>query len=205
MNFSIDRTINLFNKKVGELDSLIKRKDDLESSISKQQKRIKYIEEAKEIIKAVGHATQIQIKDYFEDICSTAMNLVFEEEAYEIDLQFVSRRDTTECDIMFTRDGNEFVPEDGAGFGAINVACLALRVTCWALDAPRPHNTLILDEPFRDLSSEYMINASKMLKHLSKELGIQFIIVTHKQELKEEADKSFHVTKRNNKSKVRSS
>jgi DNA repair exonuclease SbcCD ATPase subunit len=50
---------------------------------------------------------------------------------------------------------------------------------------------LILDEPFKNLDSERIVFAVEWLKTISKELGIQFLIITHIKELIEKADAGY--------------
>jgi len=66
----------------------------------------------------------------------------------------------------------------------------------------RISNTIVLDEPFRFLSRELQGRAGEMLKLLSQKLGIQFIFVTHVQDLVEAADRVFEVRKKKQISKV---
>ena len=67
---------------------------------------------------------------------------------------------------------------------------------------PRTRNTIILDEPFKHLSKDLHDRASQMIQNLSKQLGIQFIIVTHEPALSQFADKVFEVKQRKGISKI---
>jgi DNA repair exonuclease SbcCD ATPase subunit len=58
---------------------------------------------------------------------------------------------------------------------------------------PRNRNTIILDEPLKNLSADLQEKGSAMLKEISKRLNIQFIIVTHEETLTAYADRVFKV------------
>lgn len=161
--------------------------------LSKQDRRLKRHEQAREIIREVGLKTQEQLQFHISDITSMALEAVFGNKAYKLEVEFVQRRNKTECDIFFTRNGKRINPTDASGGGACDVAAFALRIASWSLQRPHPNNTIILDEPFRFLSNEYIQDAAQMLKKISQTLGIQFIIVTHIQELATYADKLFNV------------
>ena len=70
-----------------------------------------------------------------------------------------------------------------AGGGVVDVAAFALRLSCYLIMSPRPEPVIILDEPFRFVSKEYQGQVAELLEELSAKLGLQFVIVTHEEEL----------------------
>ena len=156
-------------------------------------------EKAREIVREVGLKTQQQLQFHISDITSSALEAVFVD-PYELQVEFVQRRNKTECDLSFVRGNLEIDPIEASGVGAIDVASFALRIASWSMMRPRTRNVIILDEPFRYLSENYQEQASLMLKELSQKLGLQFIIVTHEQVLTEHADKIFEVSIKKGKS-----
>jgi len=184
-------------------------KTQIENSLSvlqielKEKKRtlIRH-EQAREIVREVGLKTQQQLQFHIEDVVSMALDAVFPD-PYKFTIDFVQRRNKTECDLYFVRDGNKVDPLTASGVGAVDVAAFALRIASWSMMQPRTRNTIILDEPFRFLSENYQEQASIMLKEISQKLGIQFILVTHEQTLTEAADKVFEVSIRKGRSKIK--
>ena len=150
-------------------------------------------EQAKEIIKEVGLKTQENIQYHVGGITSLALEAIFPDDPYELKVNFLERRDKTECDLMFVRDGLECNPLTASGGGAVDVASLALRIASWAMENPRKRNVMILDEPLRYLSKNLQEQGSKMIKELSEKLNLQFIIITHEEILTEYADRVFEV------------
>ena len=165
-------------------------------------KSAKEHERALEIVKEVGLKTQQQIQYHISDITSMALEAVFPEEPYELVAEFVERRNKTECDLYFQRNGNKVDPLTASGGGAVDVASFALRIASWAMRAPRSRNTIILDEPLRFVSADKQEKASMMIKEISQKLGIQFLIVTHNETLTTFADKTFQVSLKKGVSKV---
>ena len=160
-------------------------------------------EEAREIIREVGLKTQQALSYHISDITSLALEAVFDD-PYELVVDFIHRRNKTECDLWFQRDGNRVNPLEASGGGAVDVASFALRVACWSMENPRTRPVIILDEPMKFVSrmGGLQERASQMIKEISQKLGIQFIIVTHEETLTESADKVFTVTNRKGKSTV---
>jgi len=203
---NISQEIGSLREKVERLRG---RKAQIQSSLNriKQQIRdcrisLREHEEAREIVRLVGQKTQEQLQFHISDITTMALNTVFDD-PYEMKMEFVQRRNKTECDLKFVRGELEIDPIEASGVGAIDVASFALRIASWSMKRPHSRNTIILDEPFRYLSTNYQSRASEMLKEISRRLGIQFIIITHEEELSREADKIFEVSIHNQTSKVK--
>jgi DNA repair exonuclease SbcCD ATPase subunit len=175
-----------------QISRLIASVDSLTTSLHRH-------EEARELLQEIGLRTQEQLQYHISDITSLALSAVFDD-PYELRVVFEKRRNKTECDLLFVRNDKEVEPLEASGYGAVDVAALSLRVASWTMMNPRSRNTIILDEPMRFLSEDRQPYASQMLKELSERLGIQFIIVTHEQELVQYADKVFEVSIRNGKS-----
>lgn len=159
------------------------------------------LEEAREVINIAAKETQSKLQYHISDITSMVLEEIFDD-PYNISVEFVDRRNKTECDITFERNGHKITPLDAAEGGALDVASFALRIASWAMQNPKTNNIIILDEPFKHLSVEYQDKASNILHQLCEKLNIQIIVVTHKSKLVEYADKIFKVHKINRISKV---
>jgi len=185
----------------GQKSQLVKSLEVDQEELQAKQISLRRHEKAREIVRAVGLKTQEQLQFHISNITSLALDAVFPD-PYELKVEFVQRRNKTECDLYFVRDGNRVDPLTASGVGAVDVASFALRIASWSMERPHSRNTIILDEPFKFLSEDYQEQASTMLKEISQKLGIQFIIVTHEEVLTAYADRIFEVKKRRGKSKV---
>lgn len=183
---------NRLEQQKGQYQQIQKSLLALQSDILQKKSSLQKHEQAKEIIRSVGLSTQSQLQISISDITSLALEAVFPD-PYELKVEFLQRRNKTECDLYFEREGNRIDPMTASGVGAVDVASFALRIASWSMMQPHTRNTIILDEPFRFLSENYQEQASLMLKELSVKLGIQFILVTHEITLANSADKVFEV------------
>jgi DNA repair exonuclease SbcCD ATPase subunit len=162
----------------------------LQDSLRDKRRSLLRHEKAREIIRTVGLKTQEQLQFHISDITSLALEAVFND-PYSLSVEFVQRRNKTECDLYFVRNGERLDPLSATGGGAVDVAAFALRIASWSMARPRTRNTIILDEPLRFLSVDLQERASLMIKELSDKLGLQFIIITHWSNLGMYADKIF--------------
>jgi len=156
--------------------------------------------EAREIVQSAAQLTQQSLEVRLSEIVSQALELVFDDLNLGFSVQFVTKRNATECEMYITEDGELYDPLGSCGFGAADVASFALRVAMWTLN--KTANVMVFDEPFRNLDDYRMPNAALLLSTLSEELGIQMIVVTHEDELRSNAGKVFRVTKKGGISKV---
>lgn len=157
-------------KCLGELDTLIDEKD-------------KY-KRATAICQQVAQEIQESICLSLSGIVNQALSTIFPE-PYCVDITFGIKRNNPEAYISFKRDGYEIDPIDSSGGGVCDVAAFALRLACYLISTERPRNLFIMDEPFKFVSAEYMPAIPEMIKELSDQLGIKFVIVTHEPEVAE--------------------
>ena len=175
-------------RKKGRREQLQQDLEQVENQVKVLGKHSLYCEEAQVIIQDVAQQTQAQLEYHISELVTLAMSAVFED-PYELKVEFVLRRNRTECDIWFKRGENFINPMMASGGGAVDVAAFALRVALWSLARPKTNNILILDEPMRFLSKTLQPQASAVIKEISERLGIQIIYVTHSEDLVEAADK----------------
>jgi len=191
----------LFEQMKGKVLQIQEQILSTKESIKVETRSLQQHEKARELIREAGLKTQEQLQYHISDITSLALNAVFDD-PYELQAEFVQRRNKTECDLYFVRDGEKVMPMDASGGGAVDVAAFALRIASWSMFRPHSRPTIILDEPMKNLDKMRQEKGSEMIKEVSKRLGIQFIIVTHEPTLASYADKTFEVTIRRGISKV---
>ena len=184
---------NVFERERGKQIIVSQQIVRLQTSRKDLRRSLRFHERAREIIREVGLKTQEQLQYHISDITSLALGAVFSD-PYKLVVEFVQRRNKTECDLWFERDGERIDPISASGGGAVDVASFALRIAAWSMQRPRSRQVIILDEPMRFLSVDLRERASAMMKEISDKLGLQFIIITHESTLAAEADRVFEVT-----------
>lgn len=70
-------------------------------------------------------------------------------------------------------------PEDARGGGITDVVSLALRLALLELARPKPEGPVLLDEPGKMISQEYVPNLAEFLRQYAARTGRQVIMVTH--------------------------
>jgi len=198
---------NSLERLKGQKNQIQKNISSLKIEIKEKKRDLHKHEQAREIIREVGLKTQEQLSVHISDITSLALESVFPE-PYSLEVDFVQRRNKTECDLSFNRDGNIVNPKTASGVGAVDVAAFALRVASWTMQVPHTSPIILLDEPFKHLKGvEPNKRVLEMIKEISKRIGMQIITVSDeripREDIIETADKVFEISIKNKISKVK--
>jgi DNA repair exonuclease SbcCD ATPase subunit len=171
---------------VGERDVYKLKQLDLIKEEESLTKRLAAAEKARSVIQEVAKKTQQNLEFHIGHIVTMAISAIWDD-PFEFQIEFVNRRNKTECDLWLSRDGEKIPPVEATGGGLCDVVSFALRLVYWSLNKTSP--VMILDEPFKFLSPNLQSRASSMLKLLSTKLGIQFIVISHADDAISDADK----------------
>jgi DNA repair exonuclease SbcCD ATPase subunit len=191
----------LLHTKLTSRDLIKEQMGNINLDLDKLNLSLTHHIEAREIIQKAAQLTQKSLEVRLSEIVSEALELVFDDLNLGLSVQFVPKRNSTECEMYITEDGEEYDPLGSCGFGVADVASFTLRVAMWSLN--KNANIMIFDEPFRNLDDDRISQAALLLTTLSTELDIQMVVVTHEDALKEHAGKSYVVTKKNGVCKVK--
>lgn len=193
---------NRLNQAKGGRDVLKSQIAKLQADLDKLHVAMDDHNQAREVIQKAAQMTQMALSTQLSDIVSQALELVFEGDGLGFKVDFVVKRNSTECEMYITEAGEDYDPLNSCGFGAADVVSFALRIAMWNINRTAP--IMIFDEPFRNLDDERIPNAALLAATLSEQLDIQMIIVTHEDELKYAANAAFRVYKKDGISKIAS-
>lgn len=179
-------------QKKGYIQSLQKQVATLNSGLASTEHNMQNAEQALVITQEVARQTQSQIKLHIEDIITMALEYILDD-PYAFELDFVVKRNKTECDIYFVRDGKRIKPIDQSGGGAVDIASFASRIALWSLGDT--DNVLVFDEPFKFVSREYQLKVGELLKKLSDQLNLQILMVSHNSNFIQQSDNIIEIYK----------
>jgi len=168
--------------------SEMERKSEAEESLAT-------LHDIREVINITSVLSQEKLKDIIEGLVNQAMQPVFGEDT-RFEIEGKIQRNQPEILLHLDVNGNKVSFKDEEAGGMLDIISFALRIVFWAISPIRNSNTIILDEP------GMLELFGQTIKHLSEQLGLQFIIVTHEDQLSDIADKTFYVTKKDGISNV---
>lgn len=203
MNYSeqLNSVKMYLSEQEGRRKLFVEEKEKLEKEKIKLSEKMDNLLKARSVVQIVAEQTQKKLEYHISNLVSMALASVFPE-PYIFNLRFVQKRNKTEAELVFTKNGNETddILNSGGG-GVADIASIALRISLWSIKKTRP--TLILDESLKFLHSpEYQEKASQMLKEVSQKLGLQIIMVSDQRNILEYADKVISVVNKNGTSMI---
>jgi DNA repair exonuclease SbcCD ATPase subunit len=181
----------------------LSKKEVLESQLAEEQISVKKQEvfldiatKARAVVQVVAEATQKKLEYRISNLVSMALASIWED-PYKFTLRFIQRRNKTECDLVFSKNGNETddILNSGGG-GVADIASIALQLALWSIKKSR--NVMIWDEPTSFLHNPiYQEKASDLFKRLCEELQLQIIMISDQQNIIQAADKVITVEYKN--------
>lgn len=169
--------------------------DSTNEGLETKQQELIDCEEAQIIVQNVAQLTQEELKIHISNLVTLALESVFDD-PYEFEVDFVQRRGQSEADLWFVIDGERIDPLSASGGGVVDVAAFGLRVSLWSLQKPRSRSIIVLDEPFKYLSSNYQQKAGELLKVISEKLKLQILMISHIEPLVEAADNVIKISQK---------
>lgn len=182
-----------FIKQQTLLQDLKNREVRFQTILSDTERRHSNVVKSQEIVNAVIIATLEEVKTFIEDTVTLCLSTVFGNE-YSLKVDYQVKRGKSEAVVRICKGQEVLDPRDEVGGGVIDVASIGLRLVLWLLSVPRSDPVFVFDEPFRFVSLNLTPKVIEMLKEVCNTFGAQVIMVSHNEELIEEASKTIRVT-----------
>ena len=147
-------------------------------ALAEAEERETTVLEALDLTQIVAQQVQQLAHTKIAGVVTKCLEAVFDE-PYQFRIEFERKRNQTEARLVLERDGLEVDPMSGSGGGVVDTVAFALRVACLVLSRPKLQKLLILDEPFKYVSADYLPRVRQLLETLSEEMGVQILMITH--------------------------
>lgn len=179
-----------------ERKNLLGKIDLLQQNLSDIQEFLELKKETEEFLRKMSKTLREETIKRLEVIITNALQHVLQEDiSFKIDMP--TDKPEAYFSVINNYDGvivqNE--PEDSRGGGIIDTISVALRLALAELFQIK--GPLILDEPAKQLSEEYIDNFASFLRMISSEFNRQIIMITHNTTLAECGDVVYNVDKKN--------
>jgi len=178
-------------RKQGEFDLITRNLATAKKAVGELKVLLDDILEAQRIIQTVAVTTQSSIVFRINDIVNKVIQAGFPE--YSFELKYEVHRNKSEAVMKFYCDGEPIEPTEDSG-GVLDLATTGLRFALWSLS--KTTDTIILDEALKFVSADLRPRASEILAEICKTLGVQVIMVTHLEEIIDNADRVIKIKKK---------
>lgn len=181
----------------GKRDLLQQQLGQKESELRGVIGNISTWEQVQLLLSRSGEYAREQLKQKIEETVTAALRSVFEDPgiSFAIELGQSGGNPTANWQVISSYMDYEVAanPEDARGGGVTDVVSLALRLSLLELARPKHDGPVILDEPGKMISREYLPNVAAFLSKYGEKTGRQIIMITHHGILADAADVAWFV------------
>lgn len=195
------------DSKIDELRAYIShqegRKDKLVESLGKNTNNLKKINNELDLLDQVAILLQKtsvfardQAKTQIESLVTKCLQYIFNTDIkFIIEIEEVRNKANAEFYIITELDDMiiKTKPEQSRGGGVVDIVSLALRIAFLQIHKPPIDGPLLLDEPAKHVSDDYIYNVGDFLQQTSEMFSRQILMVTHNQHLAALGNKVYNV------------
>lgn len=196
--------IEYFSRK-GKHEQLLEQKSSMQDTLVKTAENIDLIDKVRILIQKVSEFAREQSRRQIEELVTNCLQYIFDTDLeFKIEIDEVRGRPEAEFFVISNVNGDVIKtrPQEARGGGIVDVISLAIRFAVLQCSNIEVSGPIILDEPAKHVSEEYIIRVGDFLKQLSELFDRQIIMVTHNKHLSEIADKWFRIEMKNGVSRV---
>ena len=183
-------------KRDGKREKLLEQLKVGEEKLVALRKEQELLEKVAALMRESAEYAREQARDQMENLVTNALQYVFGPE-FQFSIQFSEHggKPVAEFYVITEWEGKKIKtrPQEARGGGVVDIISLALRIGLMESFRPRPEGPLILDEPGKHVSAEYIHAMLEFLKQTGEMFGRQIILVTHNPHLTDAADQAWQV------------
>ncbi|HYG59977.1 MAG TPA: hypothetical protein VD902_18075 [Symbiobacteriaceae bacterium] len=180
----------------GQQKRLQMDRDTCAAQLAEYQDRSQVFEQVAVLLQQTSEHARKQAREQIEMLVTNTLRSVFGGDySFRIDLTEKAGRPEAEFYVVSKYGGEtlETRPQDSRGGGVVDVVSLGLRIAMLETYRPRLDGALILDEPAKHVSEDFIQPTATFLKMVSDFFGRQVIMVTHNPHLAETAEVAYSV------------
>lgn len=206
----LDNKLSELNNKIlndeGKVEILKDQLDKVELKLSDKEKYSDILTQVSILFQKTSEFAREQSKRQIEDTVTKCLQFILETDI-EFLIELSESRSVPVAEFFVQSNYPEGYsiktkPEIARGGGVVDIISLALRIAFLQQNQPLLSGPLILDEPGKHVSNDYIFNLGEFLKRSSGIFNRQIIMVTHNPHLSQISDKAFQVSNKRGISEV---
>lgn len=197
----LDQNLSKLNNKIlsdeGKIEILNDQLEKIDKKLSDKEKYSEVLTQVSLLFQKTSEFAREQSKRQIEDTVTKCLQFIFETDI-EFLIELSEARSVPIAEFYVQSNYSEGYsiktkPEIARGGGVVDIISLALRIAFLQQNQPILSGPLILDEPGKHVSNDYIFNLGEFLKQSSNIFNRQIIMVTHNPHLSQISDKAFQV------------
>lgn len=201
----ISKLSRLVDVETGKRNMIMEQRDSISKEIEKLDEEREVLEKVILLFQKTAEYARIQAKNQVEDLVTKCLQFIFETDIrFSIELSESRNIPSAEFFVESDYEGYKIKtkPEIARGGGIVDVISIALRIAFLEIHNPKIKGPLLLDEPGKHLSDDYVFNLGEFLRKSSEMFNRQIIMVTHNSYLSQISDNSLRVEIKKGKSVI---
>jgi hypothetical protein len=174
-------------RRQGARDSLRLQRDNATTAEASAKRARRISDKGVQALREIEEGWHKEFEQDLAGIVSQGMTLVFQRELEFIVLSKFARGQSA-VDFELAEDDHHLPILGFKGGGYVNVASFLLRMRALLSAQPPLARVAVLDEPFAEVSDEFLPNVAMLLRQVVDEAGIQLIVASHEPAIGEVAD-----------------
>ena len=191
MNAELNLFRDILNEQKGLKKAVVLDIENKERRLTELGEVLLDLEQSKLITQFLAKQNQDKLAVILNKTVTKGIQSVFGG-TYQFTMVIETKGETLQAIPTLSKGGFVYSPKSSEGGGVLQMVSLALRV-CLLVLLKDPTPIVILDEIFKDVGKKDLGNACKMVKILSEEMNIQFILTTHAKEIVDVSDSITYV------------
>ena len=182
----LDLLKQYYAKESGKREKIIEQLKENNEKIASIEKQQELLEQVNILLQKTSQFAREQAKVQVENLVTNCLEYIFENNTqFKIEINEAYKKQNAEFYVITNVDGEEIKtkPTESRGGGVVDIVSLALRISFLQIHRPFIEGPLILDEPAKHVSEEYIFNVANFLKKTSEMFNRQIIMVTHNNHL----------------------
>lgn len=185
------------SREQGKRDKILEQIEENIKLIENIADEVDLIEKVSILLQKTSEFARSQAKTQIEALVTNCLQYIFENNIeFNIEIQELYGKPNAEFYVVTKVDDTiiKTKPEQSRGGGVVDIISLALRIAFLQVHKPKIEGPLILDEPAKHVSEDYIFNVADFLKRTSEMFERQIIMVTHNQHLSSIGTKAYKVS-----------
>lgn len=180
----------------GKREQLKKIRDDKALTLNALIDEQDILEKVMSLFQMTSQFARDQAKNQIEALVTKCLQYIFDS-SVEFQIELEELRNKASAEFYVVNNTKDFFlktkPEQSRGGGVVDIVSLALRISFLQTHKPPISGPLILDEPAKHVSEEYIHNVGDFLKQTSEIFNRQVIMVTHNTHLAALSNSAYRV------------
>lgn len=183
-------------KERGKKEKLLEQLATSKEQAEELEKKLDLLDQVIVLFQKTSEFAREQAKAQIESLVTKCLQFIFDSDV-KFQVEIKELRNKANAEFYVVTETEDMIiktkPELSRGGGVVDIVSLALRIAFLEIHKPRITGPLILDEPAKHVSEEYIFNVGNFLKQSSIMFNRQIIMITHDQHLAAIGDKGYRI------------